>query len=109
MKTAKILRRLEDYTGVAYLCHLDPPLAREAWSEEDQPPSYEHVVVSATVASYSGPETYIFGADEAGEVAAWGELPGSYRGGLDHEEALRGAGYDHIVWEQEAKRKLEES
>lgn len=41
----------------------------------------------------AGIETYIFPADERGEVTDWGELPGSYRGGLDHAKALAGAGY----------------
>lgn len=55
---------------------------------------YEHVVVSAVVVPYSGPETYIFGSDAEGEILNWTELPGSYRGGLDHAEALRCAGYE---------------
>lgn len=46
------------------------------------------VVVSAVNAPFSGPETYIFPGDEDGKVTDWGELDGSYRGGLDHEEAL---------------------
>jgi len=53
----------------------------------------EFVVVSAIVAMFSGPETYIFPGNEAGEVTDWGELPGSFKGSLDHESALRGAGY----------------
>ncbi|MDQ0241245.1 hypothetical protein [Arthrobacter bambusae] len=54
----------------------------------------EYVIVSAVNALYSGPETYIFGATEDGEVADWLELHGSYRGGLDHAAALSGAGYE---------------
>ena len=55
--------------------------------------SYEYVVVSAAIAPFSGPETYIFGADEEGNVVDWRELPGSYRGGLDIDAALTRAGY----------------
>lgn len=62
---------------------LDPPLDG----------IYADVVVSAADVPYSGPETFIFGANEKGEISDWGELPGSYRGGLDHEQALRNAGY----------------
>lgn len=54
------------------------------------------VVVSANTVMFSGPETYIFPAEKHGdvyEISDWGELDGSYRGGLDHEEALRGLGY----------------
>ena len=53
-----------------------------------------YVLVSAVVAMFSGPETFIFGSDRRGEVKNWLELDGSYQGGLDHEEALRNAGYD---------------
>ena len=53
----------------------------------------EYLAVSAADVTGSGPETYIFPADEDGEVLDWLELEGSYKGGLDHERALRGAGY----------------
>lgn len=53
----------------------------------------KHVLVSAVVAPFSGPETYIFPADESGKVVYWGELDGSYRGGMDHAQALTNAGY----------------
>ena len=39
-------------------------------------------------------ETYIFAADENGNVSEWGELDGSFKGGKDHARALRGAGYE---------------
>lgn len=72
--------------------------AKQALYKLDTPYKYDdesgaecdHVVVSAVFAMYSGPETYIFPADETGEVISWGELPGSYRGGLDHARAIRG-------------------
>ena len=54
---------------------------------------HEYVVVSATFAMFSGPETYIFPATENGEVTDWGELNGSYRGDFDHDKALKNAGY----------------
>jgi hypothetical protein len=54
---------------------------------------HETVAVSAVVAPFSGPETYIFPCDETGWITAWGELDGSYRGGLDHAAALEAAGY----------------
>jgi hypothetical protein len=83
MNTATPLKTLDHFTGEAVLYRLDPPL----------PDSGAYVVVSATVAPFSGPETYIFTANEDGEVTEWLELPGSFRGGLDHEQALRGLGY----------------
>lgn len=78
-----------EFTGKAWHFRLDPPLVGY---DDDGP--YEYVVVSATHAMFTGPETYIFPADEKGEVTGWGELPGSYKGGLNYKEALRGAGYD---------------
>lgn len=72
---------------------LDPPYETRDW--DDNPTgSTEFVWVSATIAMFSGPETYIFASDADGKVSNWGELPGSFQGGLDHEAALRGMGYE---------------
>lgn len=92
MKTATKIRDIEGWRGRASLYKLDPPIEDEPWGDEPKK-SFGHVVVSATIAMFSGPETYIFGAGEDGEVISWSELPGSYRGGLSHAEALQGAGY----------------
>jgi hypothetical protein len=53
----------------------------------------EHVIVSATYV-LGVPETYIFPSDADGAITSWLELDGSYRGGTDHEQALRGAGWE---------------
>ena len=45
------------------------------------------VVVSAICNDWAH-ETYIFPANAFGEITDWHELPGSYRGGMSHEEAL---------------------
>jgi hypothetical protein len=42
----------------------------------------------------SKPETYIFPTDAMGQVLDWGELPGSFQGGMDHARALKGLGYE---------------
>jgi len=55
-----------------------------------------NVIVSAVVVFCSGPETYIFEADENGNVVNWTELEGSYKGGLCHRRALENAGYEVI-------------
>lgn len=52
-----------------------------------------YVVVSAADVPYSGPETYIFPSNEKGTILKYTELPGSFRGALDHARALRNAGY----------------
>lgn len=92
MKTATLIKdKLPDFAGHAALYRLSEPLDSE-WNEEA--PKAEFVVVSAAVVMYCGPETYIFAADEAGEVTNWCELPGSMKGTLSHAEALEHAGYE---------------
>lgn len=56
----------------------------------------DHLMVSAIPLAFDTgrPETYIFPANSAGEIISWGELEGSFRGGMDHEKALRDAGYE---------------
>lgn len=78
------------------LYKLDPPMKYERW-DDDTNDGYieketEHIIVSAAIV-FGEPETYIFPSDENGSVTSWGEMPGSFKGALDHEEALRNAGY----------------
>jgi hypothetical protein len=87
-KVAREVRRLDGFAGDARLFELVPRMSDANGAK------HRHVVVSAAVAAFSGPETYIFPADASGKVSDWGELEGSYRGGLDHAEALFGAGYE---------------
>lgn len=83
MKTAKFIRALDGFIGEAALFKLSEPLE-----------GHDHVVVSATVVPFTGPETYIFPANPDGRVKDYGELAGSYRGGLNIAEALENAGYE---------------
>lgn len=53
---------------------------------------HRHVIASA-VCVLGEPETYIFEADERGEVTDWCELEGSRRGTLDIESVMAEA-YD---------------
>lgn len=95
-KTATFVRDVSKQngaTGVQRLYKLAPAIVDESWDGETT--EYEHVIVSATVVPFGGgPETYIFPATEGGEIASWRDLTGSYQGGLDHAEALVGAGYE---------------
>ena len=85
---ATFVRDLTGWRGDVKLYRLDPPYAyADAYPE---PLTVTHVAVSAASVPYSGPETYVFAADEQGEVVDWCELPGSFRGGLDHQRALDG-------------------
>ena len=81
MKTAEKIKNLKDFNGQAALYKLSEPLEGNTY-----------VIVSA-VTAYSGLETYIFPASDDGKVIDWRELEGSFRGDLNHSEALEGAGY----------------
>jgi hypothetical protein len=85
-KTARLVKKLDGFTGEAILYHCTPPMENK----------FPYVVVSATRAMFSGPETYIFPGNKDGEVTDWGELNGSYHGGLSHAEALRRSGYSIV-------------
>lgn len=82
-RLATKVRDLTGWRGHASLYRLSTPLD-----------GHDFVIVSAVNAMFSGPETYIFPAYESGEQKNFGELDGSFRGALDHAEALRGAGYE---------------
>ena len=93
MSAATLIKRLPSWQGDAALYRMEPPLDGN-----------DYVVVSAVdlalrFPTYGDPrpmqiETYIFAADESGEVEDYGELSGSLKGTLDHAEALRAAGYE---------------
>lgn len=77
------------FRGDARLYRLSEPVPC-GWDNEG---STDHVIVSAVVAPYSGPETYIFPASADGKVMDWIEMDGSFQGGLDHAAAIAGAGW----------------
>jgi hypothetical protein len=77
------------------LFRVDPPMAHESapvCPRCKHVNGSEYVVVSA-VDAYSGPETFIFKSNEAGNIEDWLELPGSFAGDRDIDRALVGAGY----------------
>lgn len=92
MNTATKIRKAKNMSGDASLYKLSEPLEGN-----------EYVIVSAVnlevslgmiLPEWQKTETYIFPADEDGEVIDWSELPGSQKGTLDHADALRDAGYE---------------
>lgn len=84
---ATFIRDVKPATGQMKLYKLSEPYdVRDYDGDVEQ--TIEYIVVSATVAPFSGPETYIFPADESGTIVDWGELPGSMRGTLSHDAAL---------------------
>lgn len=84
----------EGFRGEAKLFKTDFPVVWEDWEDGDDENRLVKretffVVVSATRPLFSsGPETFIFPADETGTVLSWMELPGSITGVWDHEAAL---------------------
>jgi hypothetical protein len=95
MKGAKIVKRdLPGFRGIAHLWELDEPVEYGWDYEEGEEKNTTRFVVTSAVDvpmlfGIGGDETYIFPADAEGNVLDWGELPGSYRGGSDHERAIR--------------------
>lgn len=85
MNTATKIKDLDGFTGDAALYRLEPALNEDGFENH-------YVVVSATYGPRNE-ETYIFPADDEGEVTCWLPLEGSFNGGLDHKKALAGAGY----------------
>lgn len=108
MKTAKWLKDCKGFTGSASLYELSEPV-EYGWSDKGPKPTTSYVIVSATHALYTEPETYIFPANQEGEILDWSELDGSYRGGLSHDEALKDAGFTIIGIEQEVSNGITES
>ena len=81
--TATFIRKAAGtWVGDARLYRLSEPLG-----------GFDHVVVSAVTLLSGRPETYIFGSDDSGGETDWSDLPGSFRGAMDHARALGGAGY----------------
>jgi hypothetical protein len=80
--------------------YLDPPLAYtpDTYGVTDEPAA--PVVVPLVIVSTSDlmrPETFIFAADAQGALTSFEELPGSLYDRMDHEAALRSAGYDRVI------------
>jgi hypothetical protein len=82
MKIAKHIQSELGWTSDARLYALSEPLD-----------GHSHVIVSAADAPYTGPETLIFGCDERGNAVDFIDLDGSFRGELNHDKALKLAGY----------------
>lgn len=84
MRIATYIKPASQLRGDARLYQLSEPLEGSV-----------HVVVSG-IGNEWGAETYIFAADSKGSVTNWGELPGSFKGAIDHAAALRDAGYEIV-------------
>lgn len=84
------------YKGDMRLYRLSTPVNYSEYGADSQSAVMrtEYVlVVTVCSETFSLAETLIYPANENGRFLSRVELPGSYRGGLDHAEALRRAGY----------------
>ena len=96
---AKFLARVPSYRGDARAYEVNPPMEYHNLGSLDDVAYTQYVIVSAVWVEYTGPETYIFPACKKGdEIVAINhlELDGSFRGDIDHEQALANAGYEVI-------------
>lgn len=90
MIQATFVRKLPGWRSDARLYRLSEPVA---YGDCDSL-STDHVIVSAVTVSLTGPETMIFPARVDGKCLLFDDMPGSYRGALDHERAILGAGWE---------------
>lgn len=76
------------FRGHVWLVELSHPVAAESmWGAGYDIKDITHLAVSAVDTGFIT-ETYIFPADEDGDIRSWGELPGSMSGSVSHEESL---------------------
>ena len=54
-----------------------------------EPFTYDGVTCEYIITSCAMNETFIFPCDATGKVVSWGELPGSFQGEENHDEAIR--------------------
>ena len=84
------------YRGHAAVYRVEPPVR---YFDNDYRLCESEYVVASAVSNpldTSIPETLLFPSSEDGSILIWSELPGSYRGGMDHEEALRGLDHQPV-------------
>lgn len=69
MSTATEVKKLDGFAGDARLFRLSEPVTYDYnYDTKQDEKSTEFVIVSAVNAMFTGPETYIFPANEQGEV-----------------------------------------
>ncbi len=92
VNTATFIKSMNGFNGDARLYKVAPPMSIDSLFDEDDKTT-DHIIVSA-VYVLGVPETYIFASNSDGEISNWGELSGSFKGDIDHNEALNRAGYE---------------
>jgi len=94
---ATLIKKLNDTQN---LYRLDVPIEKFKWDVDEKTVSYRNVVSSICsdkCAELQGRyEVYLFGANKAGQIVDWVELPGSQKGTRDIEQPLRDLGYEIV-------------
>ena len=92
MKKAYFIRNVDGFAGDARLYKLSEPA--EYFTQDGNREKCNYVIVLAIYDFIVGAETYIFPTDENGKILSWSEMDGSFWGRMNHEKALRKAGYE---------------
>jgi len=88
---ATFVRDIDNKPATQKLWKLDSLYAVTRWWDDDKDETtrlIEYVITSAVNAFDHGEETYLFPANEDGEIISWIELPGSFHGDMDHDRAI---------------------
>jgi hypothetical protein len=80
---SKFVTKIKDVNGRQVLWKAEPPLE-----------GHEYIITSESNVMFTGAETYIFASDKDGNITDWCELPGSYRGELNHKKCFSNIGYN---------------
>ena len=79
MGTAKFIKDVScKFKGDMRLYEVEPPMKYDHWHGDSETTERCSKVVVSAVHTWSGPETYIFAADDEGNVLDWSELHGSF-------------------------------
>ena len=84
---AKFIKDMNNFRGEAKLYEVSPNIS---FGDNE---NTKFIIVSK-IDNEFGQETYIFPANEDGEIKDYCELSGSQKGYISHEEVLRDAGYE---------------
>lgn len=94
MKIAQLIKdNLPGFNGHAALYKVTPPIRDEGYDEDDATFLIHYVIASSISGGIFGAETYLFPANEDGEITSWVELEGSQKGVTFHETVLNDIGY----------------
>jgi hypothetical protein len=97
-RTAKLIGTKEpgkENRGRWKLYKMTPPAVYERYDDDgDKVTKHSDYVIASQAEVFGVSETYLFPANSDFTVASWGELPGSQKGNVSHEDVIRAHGYE---------------